>query len=100
SLIVLGVLLLGAAMDRAAALETGMLVFAPLILAGIVSHAFKPIWLDRTFLCTVPFICLGLARAPLDRGVPGAPAYRYGTIGFAVLVLGWLGLALSEQVTR
>jgi mannosyltransferase len=100
SLIVLGVLLLGAAMDRGAAPETGMLVFAPLILAGVVSHVFKPIWLDRTFLFTVPFICLGLARAPLDRGVPGAPAYRYGTIGFVVLILGWLGLALPEQVTR
>ena len=100
AVILLAVLLLGAELDSAAALQTGMLVFAPLILAGVVSHAYKPVWLDRTFLPVVPFICLGLARAPLDRGRTASRTPWYGAAVFAVLLLAWVGLAIPNQITR
>jgi hypothetical protein len=43
-------------------LQVAMLVFAPLVLAAIASYAVKPVWLNRTFMTVVPFMCLGLAR--------------------------------------
>lgn len=45
-----------------AAWQVSALVFAPLLLAAIASHAVKPVWLNRTFMTVVPFMCLALAR--------------------------------------
>jgi hypothetical protein len=93
-IVLLAVLITGMAATAEAARETGTLVFAPLILAGIVSHVFKPVWLDRTFIPVIPFLCLGLARATLERG-------RWlGLPVLAVLLLVWLGMAGVDQATR
>jgi hypothetical protein len=98
--ILLAVLAVGAAVDREAALQTAMLVFAPLVLAGLVSHLYKPMWLDRIFTPVIPFLCLGLVRATLERGRLTPGARWLGTGCFAVLVLGWLGVGVTDQFTR
>lgn len=85
---------------RDTGLQTACLVFLPLILAGLVSHLFRPIWLDRTFYTIIPFMCLGLARATLDPGLAGSAGIRIRAGIFAVLLLGWAALGVPDQFTR
>lgn len=99
-LVLLAALGFAASRSTDAAMQIICLVFAPLILAATVSHAFRPIWLDRTFYTVIPFICLGLARLTLENRSSASFADRFGVRVFALLMLGWLALGITDQVSR
>jgi hypothetical protein len=85
--------------DQRLRLHIATLVVAPLILALVISHALKSIWLARIFITTVPFLCLivALALTPRQQEQTGVRA-RWAAL--AALVAIWAAIGLAQQLTR
>jgi uncharacterized membrane protein len=85
--------------DRKTRLPFATLVFGPMVVAATLSYIYKPIWLPRLFVPTVPLICLTVAVSIIsavgDRGKRGV-----GTAAFAILVVAWASTGVFEQFTR
>lgn len=72
------------------------LVFAPLLVAAVVSYV-KPIWLDRIFTPVIPFICLyvGVFASSLMK------RWRIGGVAVvALLAVLWSSVGVWGQMTR
>jgi hypothetical protein len=97
--LLLAALLVLAIYDKRTRLPLAMLVLMPLIVGAIIS-VFKPMWLPRVFLPTVPFICLVIgvgATAPDQQsGVRGG----LRTSAFVLLATVWAGIGMFQQSTR
>jgi hypothetical protein len=93
------VLIVLAIYDKRTRLPLVTLVFAPLVLALIISQ-FKTMWLPRAFVPVVPFICLtlGVGAAATDEQSGLRPALR--TSAFMLLAVVWAGLGMFQQFTR
>lgn len=95
---VLAGLVAGGLRDRRLARDTACLVLVPLLLAAVVSHLHKPVWIERLFVPVIPFLCLSLARAALS---PGTTTARHaGAALLLALVLAWGSAAAFVQVPR
>lgn len=86
--------------DKRMRLPLATQVFMPFIVAAVVSYAFKPMWLPRVFLPTLPFICLilGVGTAMLDKHLHAPAVLR--TRVFLLLVAVWAGVGLFQQFNR
>lgn len=108
ALAVFGALALACLRDRRLLLPLAALVLLPPLLAAVVSHAMRPIWIERVFVTVIPFLCLLLARAAFDAapgatGTPragGRPGWSARRGAFVLLAVLWGGLAVLGQVTR
>lgn len=58
-------MLVGSVRDKFIARDALALVFIPILIAIALSYAHKPVWIERLFIPTIPFICLSLARSAL-----------------------------------
>ncbi len=93
-------LIILAAFDKSIRLSSATLIFAPIIVAAIISYAFRPMWLPRIFLPVLPFICLNIGVAAASRaGVPSLTA-GFRTLGFTLLAAVWAAVGVSQQLTR
>jgi hypothetical protein len=91
-------LIVCAAFGRRTMLPFVTLVVFPFIAAAIVSYVFKPMWLPRIFLPTVPFICLVIAvGAAGENGGKCSSLRRAGIFLVAAL---WAVLGTYQQFTR
>lgn len=97
-LFVAAALLLGALGEPRQGRDSFALVLVPLLVAALLSHLYKPVWIERLFVPIVPFVCLGLARALLSPAA-GA-ARRAGIAGFVALALAWGAVAVLVQIPR
>jgi hypothetical protein len=83
--------------------EIAALVVLPLGLIAALSLAVRPMWLDRLFLTTLPFLCLALARFAADPSAalqPPWPTHWPRWAPAAAVGLVWLGLGVVEQGLR
>jgi hypothetical protein len=78
----------------------GAPLFVPLIIAGIASYAFKPIWLYRTFVTVIPFLCLAVAVALQRWWEPRDGTTRWRRAVVLVFVAAWSATGFASQVTR
>jgi hypothetical protein len=108
ALAVFGTLALACLRDSRLVLPLLALVVLPPLLAAIVSHLMRPIWIERVFVTVIPFLCLLLARACFDAKPEAAdgtrPASRPGWTArqgaFVVLAVLWGSVAVVGQLTR
>ena len=91
-------LMAGGLRDRRLARDATALILVPLVLAAVLSHVHKPVWIERLFVPVIPFLCLCLARAALS--VTTARAGRAGVALMLALALTWTGIAALVQVPR
>jgi hypothetical protein len=96
--VVAAVLVAGGLRDRRLARDTAALVLVPLVVAAVLSHLHKPIWIERLFVPVVPFLCLCLVRAAL-RPAP-VRANRIGAAALLAIALAWSGIAAFVMVPR
>src|SRR5258706_551891 len=92
-------LLVLAIYDKRTRLPLAMLVLMPLVVGAIIS-IFKPMWLPRVFLPTVPFICLviGVGATVPDQQSGVRAGLR--TSAFVLLATVWAGIGMFQQSTR
>jgi uncharacterized membrane protein len=91
-------LILCAASSRRTVLVFVTLVVFPFIAAATVSHVFKPMWLPRIFLPTVPFICLVVAVGAA--GENGGKCVSLCKAGIFLVAALWAVLGTYQQFTR
>jgi uncharacterized membrane protein len=100
SILVAGALIAAAVYDKELRVPIATLIFAPLVLAALVSYVLKPIWLERTFLSIVPFICLMLAAAVVRFAARDGLSAGWLRSAAAALVIALAGLSVTQQLTR
>jgi mannosyltransferase len=97
-------LLIAATANRTTRAQALALVFAPLILAALFSYVLRPIWLDRIFIPTAPFIALVLARwalaGPAGTLAASALVRRAGLVLVGLLGILWLAGGVASQAVR
>jgi hypothetical protein len=95
---VLGGLIAGGVRDRILARDAAALILVPLVVAAVLSHVHKPVWIERLFVPVIPFLCLCLARAAL---LPASPRrMRAGAALLLLLAMLWGGIAATIVVPR
>ena len=82
--------------DRASRTGVLTLIFAPLVIAAAISHLIKPIWLDRIFITTAPFICFYVAIS-LRRWLDQGKVMRAAVTAFLVV---WAAIGFGGQMMR
>lgn len=97
-LAVLAGLVIGGLRDWRLGRDALALILVPLLVAGVLSHVHRPVWIERLFVPIIPFLCLCLARAALAPAL--AAPRRAGQAALVALVLAWGAIAAFVQVPR
>jgi len=97
---VLALLLVFALRNRAHGLVAGVPVLVPMLLALAISYARGPIWIDRIFVFSLPFICLLLALGLMSTPAPAVRPSRVGLATLAALLAAGSIVGATDQTTR
>jgi hypothetical protein len=73
------------------------LVLAPMLVVALLSYALKPIWLNRVFVSTTPFLALALAQLAAE---PRPRARSWPLAAVCALAAAWLAIGVLDQTTR